>query len=127
MGWGIRGIRGATTVEENSAAAIEQAVVELLEELSRRNRLNCADIGCVIFTATADLDAIFPSQAARLNLPGWEQVALLDLTQMAVPGSLPRCVRVLLQVNTDLPQQAIHHVYLRGAQHLRPDRLPVSN
>ncbi|UFP93431.1 chorismate mutase [Gloeobacter morelensis] len=123
MGWCVRGIRGATTVEENSKAAIEQAVVELMASICERNVFEPQDIGCVIFTATSDLDALFPSQAARCHLRGWENVALLDLAQLEVPGSVPRCIRVLLQINTPHPQPEIQHVYLRGARGLRPDRV----
>lgn len=121
MGWGLRGIRGAITVSENSAAAIEQAVLELLTVLCERNRLEPEAICSAVFTATQDLDAIFPSQVARVRLHGWSQVPLLDVAQMSVPGSLRSCIRVLLQVNTPCPQHEIQHVYLRDAHKLRPD------
>lgn len=118
----VRGIRGATTVEENSAPAIERAVVELMTRLQDRNGLSPEEIVSVIFTATADLDAMFPSQAARLHLEGWEAVALLDVAQMPVKDSIPRCVRVLVQVNTPRPLHELQHIYLREAMRLRPDR-----
>jgi chorismate mutase len=121
LGWALRGIRGATTVTENTIPAVEEAVVELLSALRERNRFEPADVACVVFTATNDLTAIFPSQIARKSLSGWEHVPLLDLTHMEVEGSLPRCIRVLLQINTNLDQRELRHVYLRGACRLRPD------
>ena len=118
--WRVRGIRGATTVEENTASAIAEAVGELLDEIEAYNQLDPKEIVCVFFTATADLDAMFPAAVTR-NRPGWDNVPLLDLQQMPVKDSLPRCIRILIQFNTNLPQSAIVHCYLRQAQSLRPD------
>ncbi len=120
MDWRVRGIRGAITVKENTTEAIAEAVDELLDEIEAYNRLDLNEIVCVFFTATPDLDAMFPAAATR-SRPGWDSVPLLDLQQMSVEGSLPRCIRVLIQFNTDLPQSAIVHCYLRQAQTLRPD------
>jgi chorismate mutase len=118
--WKVRGIRGAITVGENSYEAIAEAVTELLDEIETHNSFNSEDISYVFFTTTPDLDAIFPAAIARTR-PGWHQVPLLDLQQMAVRGSLPFCIRVLIQVNTISPQSAMIHRYLRKAQYLRPD------
>jgi len=118
--WQVRGIRGATTVTENTAAAMSDAVHELIAEIETHNLFQPEDIICVFFTVTADLDAMFPAAAAR-NRPGWDCVPLIDLQQMYVKGSLERCIRVLIQVNTSVPQSAIVHRYLRQAQTLRPD------
>jgi chorismate mutase len=118
--WKVRGIRGAITVSENSQKAIAEAVTELLDEIETHNSFNSEDISYVFFTTTPDLDAIFPAAIARTR-PGWDQVPLLDLQQMAVRGSLPFCIRVLIQVNTTCPQSAMIHRYLRKAQYLRPD------
>ncbi len=120
MEWKVRGIRGATTVETNTREAIAEAVTELLDEIEAHNSFNSEDISYVFFTTTPDLDAVFPAAVARQR-PGWDQVPLLDLQQMAVPGSLSYCIRILIQVNTTLPQSAIVHRYLRKAQYLRPD------
>ncbi len=120
MEWKVRGIRGATTVKENTAKAITEAVIELLEDIETHNQLDPKEIICVFFTTTSDLDAIFPAAAARQR-PNWDSIPLLDLQQMYVQGSLPRCIRVLIQVNTPQPQSAIVHRYLRQAQRLRPD------
>ncbi len=118
--WKVRGIRGATTVTDNSSEAIEAAVSELLDVLEAQNQLNAEEIVSVTFTATEDLDAIFPAAIARQR-PHWENVPLLDVQQMSVQNSLKRCIRVLIHVNTLKPQKEISHVYLRGASNLRPD------
>ena len=120
MEWKVRGIRGATTVAENTVLAMAEAVNELLDEMEAHNQFQAEDIVCVFFTTTADLDAIFPAAVARKR-PGWNCVPLLDLQQMHVQESLKRCIRILIQVNTSLPQSAMVHRYLRQAQALRPD------
>ena len=120
MEWKVRGIRGATTVEDNTASAMTDAVNELLDEIETHNQFQAEDVVCVFFTVTADLDAIFPAAAARKR-PGWNFVPLIDLQQMHVRGSLERCIRVLIQLNTSVPQSQIAHRYLRKAQNLRPD------
>jgi len=118
--WRARAIRGATTVPENSAAAIELAVAELLDDLEARNTVPPNDIVSVTFSVTSDLNAIFPASIARRR-PGWQNVPLLDVQQMAVQGSLERCVRLLLHFNCNTPQRPIFHCYLRQAKNLRPD------
>ncbi len=120
MEWKVRGIRGATTVTENSKEAVEEAVTELLNAIETQNKLSPEDIVSVIFTATQDIDAIFPAAIARQR-PHWEDVPLLDVQQMSVEGSLKRCIRVLIHVNTPKPQKEISHSYLRDACNLRPD------
>jgi len=118
--WKVRGIRGATTVEENTASAMTDAVNELLDEIEAHNQFHVEDVVCVFFTVTADLDAIFPAAAARKR-PGWDFIPLIDMQQMYVRDSLKRCIRILLQVNTSTPQSKIAHRYLHEAQNLRPD------
>lgn len=116
----VRGIRGATTVEQNVAAEILSATRELLQELLTANGLSSYDeIVSAIFTTTADVNAVFPAEAAR-GL-GMSQVPLLCASEISVPGSMPRCIRILLHVNSDLPQTAMKHIYLREAKRLRPD------
>jgi chorismate mutase len=123
--WQMRAIRGATTASENTESAISIAVTELLQELASRNRIDPDRIISVIFTATKDLDAIFPAAIARRVRPDWQNVALMDVQQMHVEGSLPRCIRFLIHAN--LPADAkVYHPYLRGASNLRPDRSLVS-
>ncbi len=114
-----RGVRGAITVDENSESAILGATRELLDALVTANGLRPAEVASVFFTATPDLDASFPARAARQL--GWADVPLLDAVEMAVPGALSCCIRVLIHWNTDRPAGAIRHVYLREAAVLRPD------
>ena len=114
-----RGIRGATTVPENSAEAILEATRELLERVIRENGVYEQDVASVTFSATADLDAVYPAVAARQL--GWTSTPLLCVQEMSVVGSLPRCIRILVHWNTDLPKEEIHHVYLHEAWTLRPD------
>jgi chorismate mutase len=120
VGWRVRAIRGATTATENSVAAIRVAVHELLDEIENRNPLDMAEVVSVTFSATRDLDRIFPAAIAR-ERPHWQCVPLLDVQQMHVEGGLKYCIRCLIQFNTPDPQTSIHHVYLRHAQNLRPD------
>ena len=114
-----RGIRGATTVDSNTPEAILNATAELLTAMVKANSIRLEDVASAIFTTTPDLNAEFPALAARRL--GWNDVALLCGHEMAVPGSLAMCLRVLLHVNTDKRADQIVHVYLRGAQVLRPD------
>ncbi|MDK2856108.1 MAG: chorismate mutase [Bacillota bacterium] len=115
----VRGVRGATTCAENSAEAILEATKELLRELTARNRIAVQDIAAAIFSVTEDLDAAFPAAAARAL--GWEEVPLFCCREVPVRGSLPRCIRVLLLVNSERPQNQFEFVYLRDARALRPD------
>ena len=121
MGIRCQGIRGATTVEANTREAILAATTELLTEMVRANDVRTEDVASVIFTTSPDLNAEFPAVAARTL--GWTHVALLCAHEMNVPGSLPMCLRILLHVNTARGPDEIVHVYLRGAQVLRPDIL----
>ncbi len=120
MEWRVRAIRGATTASENTVEAIREAVTELLDVLEARNQLDHDEIISVVFTTTRDLDAIFPAAIAR-ERPHWDNVALLDVQQMYVKGSLERCIRCLIYINTPVSQAKIHHPYLREAKDLRPD------
>ncbi|MBD2020374.1 chorismate mutase [Leptolyngbya sp. FACHB-36] len=120
MGWKVRAIRGATTVSENSVEAIREAVHELLDELEAHNFLDPDDIISVTFSVTRDLDAVFPAAIAR-ERACWANVPLFDVQQMHVEGSLPRCIRFLIHINTLDPNLKIHHPYLRQARGLRPD------
>lgn len=114
-----RGIRGAVTVPANTREAILDATRELLGEVVARNAVEIEEIISVFFTVTEDLDAEHPARAARQL--GWQQVPLLCAREIPVPGSLGRCIRVLLHVNTSMSQEEIQHVYLRDAAQLRPE------
>ena len=115
----VRGVRGAITVDEDSADAIWSATRELLEALITGNAIDEADVASVIFTTTPDLTAAFPAKAAR-DL-GWQQTALMGMQEINVPGGLERCIRVLIHWNTTKRIDELQHVFLRGAVVLRPD------
>ena len=116
----VRGIRGAIDVSEDQPVAILEATKTLLAAILEANpQLRSEEIACGIFTTTEDLSTAYPAQAAREM--GWDAVPMICSREIPVPGGLPRCIRVLLQWNTDLPQNEIHHVYLGSAVSLRPD------
>ncbi|MEQ8210473.1 MAG: chorismate mutase [Lacipirellulaceae bacterium] len=114
-----RGVRGATTIENNDREEILVATRQLLALMIRRNEIAPEDIASAIFTTTPDIDAEFPALAARQLR--WLDVPLICGHEMAVPGALPMCIRVLLHWNTAKPQADIQHVYIRDAKKLRPD------
>jgi chorismate mutase len=116
----VRGIRGAIDVISDQPEEILTATRELLEAILLANpALKPADLASVLFTVTGDLQSTYPAQAARQM--GWKEVPLMCGCEIPVPGSLPRCVRVLLHWNTNLAQADVRHIYLRGAVALRPD------
>jgi chorismate mutase len=113
-----RGVRGATTATANTREAICSATQQLLRRLIEGNEIPMEEIASALFTVTDDLDAEYPALAAREI--GWVNVPLLCAREIAVPGGLTRCIRVLLLVNTEKTQEQIRHVYLREAAILRP-------
>ena len=116
----IRGIRGATVTSVDTADEILAATRGLLSAIFQANpALQVEDLCSAIFTLTEDLSSAYPAEAARQL--GWNSVPLLCTRDVPVPGSLPRCIRVLLHWNTDLTQEAIQHVYIGQSAKLRPD------
>jgi len=115
----MRGVRGAITVEEDSAEAIWSGTRELMAAIIEANGIDEADVASVIFTTTPDLTAAYPARAAR-DL-GWQQTALMGMQEIAVPGGLERCIRVLIHWNTTKSIDELQHIFLRGAVVLRPD------
>ncbi|OAB44283.1 chorismate mutase [Paenibacillus glacialis] len=115
-----RGIRGATSVTQNDEQEILQETVTLLKEIVIRNEIEPEDICSVWITMTADLDATFPARAIR-QLEGWDLVPLMCSVEIPVQGSLPQCIRLMIQVNTEKSQREMKHVYLNDARKLRPD------
>jgi chorismate mutase len=114
-----RGVRGATTADVNTSEEILKATRQLLALMIRQNDIRKEDVASAIFSTTPDLDAEFPALAARQL--GWLDVALMCTHELGVPGSLERCVRVLIHWNTDKTADEIVHVYIKEAAHLRPD------
>jgi len=114
-----RGIRGAITVSANTREEILDASQELLQALVLANGIQKDDVACAILTTTPDLNAEFPALAARRI--GWTETALLCGHEMEVPGSLNKCIRILIMLNTEKAAKDMVHVYLRGAEILRPD------
>lgn len=112
-----RGIRGATMAEENTAEAIYGATKEMLVRLIEMNHIEERNVAAAYFTMTPDLNAGFPAAAARQL--GWNSTALMCGTEIAVPDSLPRCIRVLILFNTDKEPQELVNLYLRGTEVLR--------
>ncbi|NLW90638.1 MAG: chorismate mutase [Syntrophomonadaceae bacterium] len=115
----VRGIRGATTIKTDTVEEVLQATRELLEQICNDNDLKTEDIASALFTVTADIRSAFPAAAARSM--GWDKVPLLCFQEIEVHNALPRCIRVLVHVNTEKSQEEIRHVYMKDAQSLRTD------
>ena len=115
----VRAIRGATTVDADDIGSITERVVALLQQIMERNGLAEVDIISILFTATEDIVSTFPATAARSI--GLGAVPLICARELAVVGSVPRCIRVMLHVETGRTRDDIHHVYLEGARGLRDD------
>lgn len=115
----VRGVRGATTVTENTKDAIVAATEELLRAMIDANGIEEDTVASIIFTCTPDLDAAYPAQATRRF--GWRYAPLMGCQEMNVPGGLTMCIRVLLHWNTIKGLREINHVYLHDAVALRPD------
>jgi chorismate mutase len=116
----IRGVRGATTVQVDQPALVIAATQEMLEAMMQANPgFRSEDVASALFTVTDDIVSIHPAAAARQM--GWNLVPMMCAQEIPVPGSLPRCIRVLIHWNTDIEQRSIKHIYLHEAIKLRPD------
>jgi chorismate mutase len=115
----VRAIRGATTVDADTPEQIEERVVALMATVLERNGVHEDDIISILFTATEDVVSMFPAAAARTM--GLGAVPLMCARELSVTGSVPRCIRVMVHIETDRPREEIHHVYLEGARGLRDD------
>lgn len=113
----VRGLRGATTADENTRESLLEATRELLIKMTEENQVDTQDIAAVFFTTTPDLDAEFPALAARKI--GWEDVPLIGASEIEVPGAVGLCIRVLILMNTEKGQRDLSHIYLKGAKNLR--------
>jgi chorismate mutase len=115
----MRGIRGAITVKDNSRSEILTASETLVREIIKRNKIIRDEIISIIFTATADLDQVYPAEAIRKI--GYNNIPLMCYQEMAVKNSLERCIRVIIYINRNCTLNDIKHTYLNGARILRPD------
>jgi chorismate mutase len=113
----VRALRGATTVDEDSTAQVTERTQELLKVMLARNGVDHADIISVLFTATDDVHSMFPATAARAI--GFGDVPLLCARELDIQGAQPRCIRVMMHVETTRAE--LHHIYLEGARGLRDD------
>lgn len=115
----VRALRGATTTDADTPDEISDRTVELLTEMFDRNEVHHDDLISITFTVTHDLTSAFPATGARSM--GLGDVPLLCANEIPVPGSTPRCVRVLALLTTERARSEMRHVYLRGAVGLRDD------
>ncbi|MBM7647989.1 chorismate mutase [Bacillus ectoiniformans] len=116
----IRGVRGAATVDENNHDMLVDAAEQLLKEMISLNKIEAEDVCSIFISVTEDLDAAFPAKAIR-KIEGWSYVPVICMKEIPVPGSLEKCVRIMMHVNTEVPQKDIQHVYQGKAVSLRPD------
>jgi chorismate mutase len=118
----MRGVRGAAIAADDCRVSILRTTRNLLLSIQEKNpSLKIEDIASILFTLSEDLQSAYPAEAAREL--GWQHVPMICAREIPVPGSQPRCIRVLLHWNTDIPQQEIQHVYDGDAALLRPDLL----
>ncbi|WP_067725474.1 chorismate mutase [Oceanobacillus damuensis] len=115
-----RGLRGATTVSDNNADQMLENTRKLVEEMVEINNIEPNDISHVFISVTRDLNAGFPAKALR-EIEGWTYVPVMCMAEIDVPGSLPKCIRVMMVVNTNEAQESIQHVFHNDAVKLRPD------
>ncbi|HEX5366969.1 MAG TPA: chorismate mutase [Acidimicrobiales bacterium] len=115
----VRAIRGATTLDVDEREHLFERVIALLDVLFERNAIRHDDLISVLFTATDDIHSAFPAEAARKF--GLGDVPLICARELDVVGGAPRCIRLMLHLQSDLPRSALHHVYLEGARQLRDD------
>ncbi len=115
----VRAVRGATQLETDDREHMLERVAEMVRDVMSANGLAVDDFISIFFTATTDLHAEFPAYAARLL--GFDDVPLMCACELEVDGSMPRVVRMLAHVETDLPRKQITHAYLHGAANLRRD------
>ncbi|MEI5907193.1 chorismate mutase [Bacillus spongiae] len=118
----IRGVRGATTVEYDKELEIIEETTSLLTKMIEANQIQADDVASVFISVTEDLTSTFPAKALR-NFTGWNLVPVMCMQEIPVPNSLEKCIRIMIHVNVDreLPQKDIVHIYSRNAKKLRPD------
>ena len=115
----VRALRGATTVDADTAEQVRERTISLLEQMVERNGVDHDDIISVLFTATDDIHSIFPATAARDI--GFGDIPLICARELDIQGATPRCIRVLMHLGTERARAELRHVYLEGAAALRDD------
>ncbi|WP_088007546.1 chorismate mutase [Indiicoccus explosivorum] len=116
----IRGVRGAITVDHDRAEDVLKETKSLVLEMAAKNGIEPEKVASVIISTTRDITSAFPAKAVR-SIEGWTYIPVMCTHEMDVPGALPKCIRVMMHVNTDAGQQDIRHIFLKEAQALRPD------
>lgn len=116
----IRGVRGAITVKEDNESEIVLATERLVKQMIEENEISADQVASIFISVTEDITATFPAKAVR-TIEGWTYVPVMCMAEIPVKGSLQKCIRVMMHVNTDTVQEEISHVYLEGAEVLRPD------
>lgn len=116
----IRGVRGAITVNQNTEEEIVAAAERLFREAISANNISPNDVASIFISATEDVNAVFPAKALR-NIVGWTYVPVMCMKELSIPASLQMCIRFMIHINTELEQEDIKHIYLEGAEKLRPD------
>lgn len=116
----IRGVRGAITVNQNDENEIVHATELLIREMIKENEIAPDSVTSVFISVTEDLSSVFPAKAMRA-IEGWTFVPVMCMREIPVPSSLPKCIRVMMHVNTNIEQEKVCHIYLRNAVTLRPD------
>jgi chorismate mutase len=117
----VRALRGATTIDEDTPEQITERVGGLLKVMFERNAVRSDDLISIVFNATDDIRSLFPATGARQMFPDLADVPLMNCKELDIDGALPRCIRVLAHLYTELPRDDLRHVFLEGATVLRPD------
>lgn len=121
-----RGVRGATTVLENTEGDMVEQTRVLVEDMIKQNNIQAEDVSHVFISVTKDLNATFPAKALR-KIPGWKYVPVMCMAEIEVPNSLEKCIRIMMVVNTAKSQKDIKHIYHNDAIQLRPDLIEGDN
>ena len=116
----VRGLRGATTVVQDNEQDVLSATEVLARTIAKENNVQPEDIISVLVSTTADVKSVFPAKAVR-SIEGWKYVPVMCTHEMDVPGAMPHCIRILMHVNSNVPQKEINHIYQNEAVKLRPD------
>lgn len=115
----VRALRGATTIDADTADDVRSRTIALLEQMIERNGVDHEDIISVLFTATDDIHSMFPASAARDI--GFGDIPLICARELDITGATPLCIRVLMHLTTSRSRTELRHVYLEGASGLRDD------